>query len=798
MEVLIIAGVLGAGYVLNKNGLQRDEKIKTDLKTPSRDKPNGDNIYQSNRALEIRKNEQQKANELFSQTKNSEATNVMIPGPPEPIFNKTDYSSNNLPIEFNDTFDKGDQYSNFINEYTGQISSQESKRVSAQQAANNTYVTGPPTTGGWNGVQTEGQGYGAIKSLTGNMLNPQDFKHNNMVPFFGGSVKQNVDDTAHSQTFENFTGQQSLSRPKTEIAPMFNPTANFTNVNGMQNFSQMQRERYYVSNKQNNVAPPDSQVIVGPGLNKGFTANPSGGFQQADTRDYVLPKTVDQLRVKTNPKVTYHSRIVSGKSISRPGKIGTVVKNKPDTFYIHGHDRLFTTTGATKGSKQRPKIVLKYTNRNTTELKRRVGAAAPTKGSQQPKRGKVRITRKVQNGSYGMRNADAAGTWSSKSYDYGKKRIKLVRTNRQTLGQCQTNKNMQNTAGSKRNMGKINPTLRRTRKTNVTGNPHWASNVQAPHNRHTVYDPNDTARTTIKETLIHDARDGNISSQRPAKPTVYDPNDTARTTIKETLIHDARDGNISSQRPAKPTVYDPNDTARTTIKETNIDDNRFGQAHNSQFNESYVIDPNDKAKKTMKQTTIDDNRFGPAAADDTNLGGYQTNPRTAPTTHRESQLSSYTGDANKPGSNGYQIASVDMKNTARQFTTTDYTGTAGAVDNQAPASRIEYNNATTTSHRQEVSQGRAPTSTGPKTYIAGDDINASTTKNTTETNEKLNKRGAVTTRVTSSIPQPSQCGVTHEKIQLPNKPLADRLDPATLNAFRENPYTQSLNSFAFN
>ena len=94
MEAIIVAGVLGAGYVLNKNGLQRNENIKTDLQTPTRDQPNGDNIYQSNRALEIRQQEQKQANELFSQAKDSESTNVMIPGPPEPIFNKTDYSSN--------------------------------------------------------------------------------------------------------------------------------------------------------------------------------------------------------------------------------------------------------------------------------------------------------------------------------------------------------------------------------------------------------------------------------------------------------------------------------------------------------------------------------------------------------------------------------------------------------------------------------------------------------------------------------------------------------------------------------
>ena len=89
----------------------------------------------------------------------------------------------------------------------------------------------------------------------------------------------------------------------------------------------------------------------------------------------------------------------------------------------------------------------------------------------------------------------------------------------------------------------------------------------------TVHDPNDVARTTIKETNIHDTREGHLSG--PIKQTVYDPNDIARTTIKETNIHDTREGHMA-EKGFKPTVYDPNDVARTTIKETNIHDNRTG------------------------------------------------------------------------------------------------------------------------------------------------------------------------------------------------------------------------------
>ena len=792
MEVLVLTGIIASGYFLNKDGLQRKKKVKIDNKIPKEFKPNGVNIYDSNRVLEIRKDEQIKADKLFKKTDDSENTNVFIAGPPEPIFNKVDYSDKRLPIEFNDRYDKGSFYS----DYTQDINNQSTDRLNNQKAANQNYITGPPTTGGFNGIETTGD-YGKIQSLTGEMVNPKAFVHNNMTPFFGGSIKQNVDDISGRQVFENFTGQSDNYRKKVEIEPMFEPKANLGNVNGMQNFSQNNRDRYYVSNIMNNVKPVQ-EVRVGPGLNKGYTSQPSGGVQQANTRDYTLPKTVDELRVKTKPKSTYYGRIIAGESISRPGKIGTVSKNNPDTFFIHGKDRLFTTVGSCSGAKQRPKIVLKHSNRKTTELKSRIGPAGPVNGTKHVKRGKTRITRKVQYGNAGMRNADASGTWKGTAHDYGKKRIRLIKTNRQTTGIKPINKNLQNVTGSKLNMGNIKPKLRRTRKTNVTGNPRWASNVQAPHNRHKVYDPNDVARTTIKETTINNEREGNISTQQPSKPRVYDPNDVARTTIKETTIDNERDGNISTQQPSKPRVYDPNDIARTTIKETTINDDRFGGVSNTQLTKNYVKDKNDVAKPTMKQTTIDNDYLGPAIAPDTMFGGYQTNEHTAPTTHRETMLTGYVGDANIPGNNGYQIANVDMKNTARQFTTTDYTGGAVAHDSSAPSSRTEYDNATTTSNRQDVSKGRAPPPSGSKNYISGKDINAKTSKDTGITNKILNERGIVSTRVINSLPQPDKCGVTHEKKQLPNKPIDDRLDPAILNAFRENPYTKSLHSYAFN
>jgi hypothetical protein len=112
-----------------------------------------------------------------------------------------------------------------------------------------------------------------------------------------------------------------------------------SNVYGTQNLDGYMLDSYYVSNIRENETPIE-KVYVGPGLNQGYTNEPSGGFQQADTRDYILPKTTDEIRVKTNPKISYYGRINPGEKIAKPGKIGTVYKNRPDTFMFKT-DRLF-------------------------------------------------------------------------------------------------------------------------------------------------------------------------------------------------------------------------------------------------------------------------------------------------------------------------------------------------------------------------------------------------------------------------------------------------------------------------
>ena len=60
-----------------------------------------------------------------------------------------------------------------------------------------------------------------------------------------------------------------------------------------------------------------------------------------------MPKSIDELRTLNNPKLTFKGRVISGKNNidMRANKI-KMDKNRPETSFLHGHKRLFKTTGA--------------------------------------------------------------------------------------------------------------------------------------------------------------------------------------------------------------------------------------------------------------------------------------------------------------------------------------------------------------------------------------------------------------------------------------------------------------------
>ena len=808
MEYIIAISVLGLGYVLQYDKKDKRETYKFTNKSSSNSKPNGKNIYDSTRSFDIRQNEQNKANILMNKSFKPEDTNVVTPGPPyKRIYNKVDFSENRLPIEYN-SYTK---FENTLLDLDYKERPMTNKVLSSKER---------PEYGGFSGV-----------SLTGDPIDPNKFTHNNMTPFFGGAVKQNLDEFATRGIFENFTGTRDTYKNKQETGLFFEPQKNFTNVYGKGNLDGYMEERYYVSNIRSNETPIE-KVYVGPGLNKGYTATPDGGFQQADTLDYITPKTVDEMRVKTKPKISYYGRVVSGQKIAKPTKIGTVYKNRPDTFYIQDPDRYFTTTGQVIGPEQRPCQVLKYTNRKTTELKTRTGSAAPTRGTKIAVRPKFKKSDKIEYKG-DIRNVDASGQWkipTSKEQldmsDYGKGNMKLKKTVRMTTGKKTVITNLKPIVG--KTSARNNNKAKITKKENIIGNNRIVGNV----NNNAVYkgkayDPEHIARTTIKEQNVdHDY----VNNMSPLvyKSVAFDPNDIARTTTKEQNIdHD----HVNNMSPLvyKSVAFDPNDIARTTTKEQNIDHDHVNNMSPLVY-KSVAFDPNDITRKTTKETTIDNKHIvGNFGGEGKKTGMRVPNNKAKPTlkettietksiSHPNQNINNahvlknyelpdnnrmetsvyYTGDATGNELGAYDVIDVEAPNTMRQFTTGEYTGNAGnSGTNLEPMSYQDVYNATIKAVRATIDEGYTPGAQAPNKCIDSSEVRMTTNKLNDIQNSYINERGVQSTVVYNSIPQVDRTQLTQTKEIVSNEPLAIRnVDPSMIKAFKENPYTQSLTSWA--
>ena len=108
-----------------------------------------------------------------------------------------------------------------------------------------------------------------------------------------------------------------------------------------------------------NLKPFESEM-VGPGLDKGYSANGTGGFNSGmESRDKWRPYTVDEMRVKTNPKIEYELSGHEGpayshiKTTSTKDSLGKFEKNRPDTYYENGQERWLKTNSSEKASTYR-------------------------------------------------------------------------------------------------------------------------------------------------------------------------------------------------------------------------------------------------------------------------------------------------------------------------------------------------------------------------------------------------------------------------------------------------------------
>ena len=346
-----------------------------------------------------------------------------------------------------------------------------------------------------------------INSLSGNQIDNKDFKHNNMVPFFGSKVKGPLIDTDHSQSIlDNHQGAGSQGIKKVEQAPLFKPEDNVQWSHGAPNQSEFMLSRELPSTKIANVLPWEQEKVA-PGLGLGYTTQGSGGFNSGMLdRPAWAPPTVDELRVKTNPKVTYglygHEGPADGK-IKKSEVIGTVEKNRQNTDYTVGPDRWFTTTGGALGQTQIPQTILNDNNRLTTtnEYYGASGNDGDSKSSYY--KGQYETSTRPELSSDNLTPATAMGQGGATDNDYGVKGYNLLNNNRQTTCNEYNSGVVGGINGAfKAMMAPIVDAIRPSRKENVIGNANQTGNVTALVPNLPITNPGNSVKTTIKETMV--------------------------------------------------------------------------------------------------------------------------------------------------------------------------------------------------------------------------------------------------------------------------------------------------------
>lgn len=375
--------------------------------------------------------------------------------------------------------------------------------------------------------------------LSGKVLPSKDFTHNNMQPFFGARVRQNVDSQANSGRLDRYTGSGVTQVKKQEVEQMFDNTQTpFGNVYGLEASSDFVHSR--INEPRNRAGEkPFEQVRVAPAINEGYGSTGKGGFQQLEVNEFMMKniRKTEDLRVKTNPKNTYSMPVVEGqqfvgKSAENPGEVR---KYRPDAFYSDEDGKHIGIAGQGEYTKEmtRPIQIMPDTNRQETSVEYKGPGASQDFGMNYVV-GSYKKPIGNQYGGAGYRNADGS-QYSSSADDYGKSSYDARPNERFYTGDRVMGLNL-----SPAEAGAVTTHYedesRPTRRSETVGNIHQAANATGYANGApaiTVWDPSDIARTTVREGTIHNDRFGIMAiADGPTRLTAYDPEDIARPTQK--------------------------------------------------------------------------------------------------------------------------------------------------------------------------------------------------------------------------------------------------------------------------
>jgi hypothetical protein len=409
-------------------------------------------------------------------------------------------------------------------------------------------------------------------SMTGTPVDSSYFQHNNMVPFFGSNIRtRHVDNNSNESVLDNMGGAGSQSFSKKEQSPLFSPHDSLQWANGAPNVNDFYQSRVNVGMRMANVKPFEEEKVA-PGLGLGFTTEGSGGFNSGMAmREQWTDRGVDELRVANKPKasgigILGHEGPAYSRITNR-GSIGNVEKNRPDTTYEMGQDRLFTTTGAEKGQMLHSIPIDRYVSRPETTVSYAGAAGYQTDGTYIP--GEFMPSNNIELGAVPIGGANANGRYYANDGDYEMKAKRAYPNNRSENNQSDYYGIMGSAVGAV--VAPLMDMLRPSRKENSVGNLRPYQNAKSSVNQSYIFNPADRPSTTIRETTENSKFHLNVGGKTHGAYEVT--GHQAKETSKQSIANNYYGGNAgASDRSKQPRTYDAeynqrnNDIKSSTIQ----------------------------------------------------------------------------------------------------------------------------------------------------------------------------------------------------------------------------------------
>jgi len=342
-------------------------------------------------------------------------------------------------------------------------------------------------------------------SLTGDKVGADYYQHNNMVPFFGSTLRTRMTgDNSNEGLLDSMQGSGSQYISKTERAPLFSPSENLQWAHGMPSFTDFEQSRVNPSNKISNVKPFE-EIRVRPGLGRGGDAeNQSLGFNSGMmAREMWLPKTADELRVSNKQKASGLTMLghegPAGSMVKNRGYHAPVEKNRPDRVAELDQTRYFATLGAAGSSAPLHGMpVDREVENRATATASYIGAAGRHDTDAHYVEGEYMPSHRNQLGAVPLGPVDAPTRTDVFDADFGAKSAKKYTNNRSTANVDDYFGIVGGALGAV--VAPLLDVLRPSKKQNTVGTLRPYQNAESTVKNSYLLNPGDRPAPTIRET----------------------------------------------------------------------------------------------------------------------------------------------------------------------------------------------------------------------------------------------------------------------------------------------------------